>query len=61
MAKDMFDVSDDAWGMPQEAVKEFTDREDPQEAFERKIRVLNENWKKRKHLLYSSYSVLELS
>ena len=30
MAKDMFDVSDDAWGMPQEAVKEFTDREDPQ-------------------------------
>lgn len=51
MAKDMFDVSDDAWGMPQEAVKEFTDREDPQEAFERKFRVLRENWKKSYYVL----------
>ena len=51
MAKDMFDVSDDAWGMPQEAVKEFTDREDPQEAFERKFKVLSENWKKSYYVL----------
>lgn len=51
MAKDIFDISDDAWGMPQEAVKEFTDREDPQEAFERKFRVLNENWKKSYYVL----------
>jgi len=51
MEKDMFDISDDAWGMPQKAVKEFTDREDPQEAFERKFRVLNENWKKSYYVL----------
>ena len=51
MTKDIFDISDDAWGMPQEAVKEFTDREDPQEAFERKFRVLNENWKKSYYVL----------
>ena len=51
MTKDMFDISDHAWGMHVEAVKEFTDREDPQEAFERKFRVLSENWKKTYYVL----------
>ena len=37
--------------MPIEAVKEFTDREDPQEAFGRKIRVLSEYWKKTYYVL----------
>ena len=34
-----------------EAIKEFTDREDPQEAFERKFRVLSENWKEEYYVL----------
>lgn len=51
MGNDMFDISDDAWGEPLEAVKEFTDRENPQEAFERKFRVLQTNWKKTYYVL----------
>ncbi len=34
-----------------EAIKEFTDREDPQEAFERKFRVLSENWREEYYVL----------
>lgn len=34
-----------------DGVKAFTDREDPQEAFERKFRVLSENWKEEYYVL----------
>ena len=51
MGNDMFDISDDAWGEPLEAVKEFTDRENPQEAFERKFRVFRDNWRRTYYVL----------
>lgn len=51
MARDLFDVSEDGFGKQVEAVKEFTDREDPQEAFERKVRVLCNNWKRTYYVL----------
>ena len=41
MAKVNFNV----WENKSEAVKEFTDREEPQEAFERKFKALSDDWK----------------
>ncbi len=49
--RDDFDISDDVWEQEVKAVKVFTDREDPQEAFERKFRVLSNNWKKTFYVL----------
>jgi len=40
---DIFDVSEEDYEKQFEAVREFTDREDPQEAFERKVRILCQN------------------
>ena len=48
---DMFDVSEETYDNRIEAVKEFTDREDPQEAFERKYQVLYANRKKTYYVL----------
>lgn len=42
--KDPFDISDGVWKAEIEVKKEFTDREELQEAFERKIKVLRKNW-----------------
>lgn len=39
------------WKRQTDAVTEFTDREDPQEAFERKLRVLSNNWKEEYYVL----------
>ena len=47
----MFDVSEDMYEKRLKAVKVFTDREEPQEAFERKYRVLCANIKKSYYVL----------
>lgn len=47
----MFDVSEEMYGKRVAAVKEFTDREDPQEAFERKYQVLCKNRRKTYYVL----------
>ena len=46
MARKFIDISDESWGQDQQIIKRFTDRENPQEAFERKFRAFSEDWKR---------------
>lgn len=46
MVRKFIDISDDSWGQDKQIIKRFTDRENPQEAFERKFRAFSENWKR---------------
>lgn len=57
MAKEFYVISDDEWDKQAEAVKEFTDREDPQEAFERKVKVLKETWKDGAYYILNYYGI----
>ncbi len=47
----MAKVDTSIWEQNTEAVREFTDREEPQEAFERKFRVFSDDWKNEYYVL----------